>query len=839
MSKNKNSNFEGSTDTQELLKFPSENPNPVLRIAKDSKVLYSNKPGQIFLDKWNWEIGKKLPKKWKILITETFASGNAKEIEEEVDGRFFSITIAPIKGVEYANLYALDISKRKSGEKSLQASNQQLKAINQQLTATEQQLMAANQKLKADEQQLKAANQQLKAKDQQLRASNQQLQADQEQLKKLHHDSIERIKELNCTFGLAELIEQYKTDTEHIFEGLIELMLHAWQYPEITTARVIIDGIEYKSANFRITKWLQSADILVSDKKAGSIEVCYTEKKPDAEDGPFLVQERNLLNSLARRLGRLIEHRKAAEAIASANQQLRASNQQLQAVEQQLRAANQQLRAEEQQLKALNQQLKANEINLKESEARYRSLVESSSEHIFMLSLDGVYLTSNDRVGQFGVGSGKSLIGRHLRDIYPPEVARIYQKQLKKVITKGKSIDFEHLMPEPDAEHFHLDTLYPIYRGSELYAVGGICRDITDKVLAERELRLRDRAIDSCMEGISIVDAREPDKPVIYVNQGFEQITGYKGDDVLGKNMRFLQGKATDPQKIDQLRQAIEKGLEITVEVLNYRKDGSEFWNRVAITPIHDETDTLTHFIAVHTDISEGKKAEEEILRNHKQLRMLTSKLSLAEEQERKKIAEGIHDSIIQPLVFIDIKVKSLDKITKKTELTDTYGEMRKMLGSLIEKARTFTFDLSEPILYELGLEHAIEEYLQTEIEEKHDTKTDFEFNLQTQDLDQSIIPFLYKSVKELLVNVLKHADADDVAVSITQTKNDVVICVKDNGCGFKADVGTKGKNLSAGFGLFNIREKASYLGGNLEIDSKADVGSQVTLTVPLKARFS
>ena len=246
----------------------------------------------------------------------------------------------------------------------------------------------------------------------------------------------------------------------------------------------------------------------------------------------------------------------------------------------------------------------------------------------------------------------------------------------------------------------------------------------------------------------------------------------------------------------------------------------------------------MTHFIAVNTDVTKRKKSEEEIRKNHKQLRSLTSRLSSAEEQERKKIAEGIHDSIIQPLVFMDVKVKSLDRITKKAELTEAYREMRKVLGGLIEKARTFTFDLSEPVLYELGFEQAIEEYLHIEIEEKHDIKTDCKYDVQTQDLNQSMVAFLYKSVKELLVNVLKHADAENISVSVTQKKNDIVICVNDNGCGFGKSMNTKKLDLAAGFGLFNIREKAGYLGGSLDIKSKTGVGSRVTLTIPLKSKF-
>ena len=127
--------------------------------------------------------------------------------------------------------------------------------------------------------------------------------------------------------------------------------------------------------------------------------------------------------------------------------------------------------------------------------------------------------------------------------------------------------------------------------------------------LAERAA-LKDRALDGAAEGITIADARLPDRPLIYANQGFARMTGYVVDEVLGRNCRFLQGPDTDAAAAREIRQAIEAERECIVEILNYRKDGSTFWNRLSITPVRDETGRASHFIGIQSDVTARRLAE-------------------------------------------------------------------------------------------------------------------------------------------------------------------------------------------------------------------------------------
>jgi sigma-B regulation protein RsbU (phosphoserine phosphatase) len=127
---------------------------------------------------------------------------------------------------------------------------------------------------------------------------------------------------------------------------------------------------------------------------------------------------------------------------------------------------------------------------------------------------------------------------------------------------------------------------------------------------AAEQLALKDRALNVAAEGITIADARQAGRPLIYVNDGFERLTGYSAAEVLGRNCRFLQGPATDPVAVAEIRDAIAAPRECIVEILNYRRDGTTFWNRLSITPVRNEAGEVTHFIGVQSDVTARRDAE-------------------------------------------------------------------------------------------------------------------------------------------------------------------------------------------------------------------------------------
>ncbi len=155
---------------------------------------------------------------------------------------------------------------------------------------------------------------------------------------------------------------------------------------------------------------------------------------------------------------------------------------------------------------------------------------------------------------------------------------------------------------------------------------------------------LKDRALDEAAEGIVIADARLPDMPLIYINSGFERLTGYPADSVLGKNCRFLQGPGTDPSAAAEIRSAIAEERECLVEIQNYRRDGTPFWNRLSITPVHDGSGRVTHFIGVQSDITQRRNAEEALRQAKAELEAANRRMKMELE-----MAARIQQSMLPP----------------------------------------------------------------------------------------------------------------------------------------------------------------------------------------------
>lgn len=157
-----------------------------------------------------------------------------------------------------------------------------------------------------------------------------------------------------------------------------------------------------------------------------------------------------------------------------------------------------------------------------------------------------------------------------------------------------------------------------------------------DLVLFKEFEGLLIKATNTANEGITISAMDQPDRPLIFINDGFERLTGYSKDDVIGKNCRFLQGDQTDTAPVDELRRAIRNGERTTVELLNYKKDGTPFWNRLSITPLKDKNGVTTHYVGVQSDITVQRETQRKLKEANRELALFQEKINFELDEARR-----------------------------------------------------------------------------------------------------------------------------------------------------------------------------------------------------------
>lgn len=140
---------------------------------------------------------------------------------------------------------------------------------------------------------------------------------------------------------------------------------------------------------------------------------------------------------------------------------------------------------------------------------------------------------------------------------------------------------------------------------NELMSLKAMYRQCKAMSTVQKDIAVKELAMDSCAEGITIADFTQPDQPLIYANVGFEVMTGYSVQETVGHNCRFLQGPGTDQNELNKLRNAIKKGEAVTVVLKNYKKSGEEFMNQLSLTPIRDADGQVMYYVGIQSDVTE------------------------------------------------------------------------------------------------------------------------------------------------------------------------------------------------------------------------------------------
>jgi PAS domain S-box-containing protein len=355
---------------------------------------------------------------------------------------------------------------------------------------------------------------------------------------------------------------------------------------------------------------------------------------------------------------------------------------------------------------------------------------------------------------------------------------------------------------------------------------------LKDYVEALRDTEARFRTVfEQAPFGIALTDLKGR---LLEISPALHKMLGYSREEL--HNMFFPKfSHPDDAASCQRLFRELAQGRRQSFAKENryIRKDGRLFWGRLTVSVVRSLPGQSRFAIVIVEDINARKRSEQEIRSYQEQLRALAAEISLVEERERRRLATDLHDHIGQTLALAQIKLGELKEWAEGSPQADTVDEVRLLVEGAIKSSRDLTFELSPPILYDLGFEAAIE-WFGDYLTEHHGLKIIINPDEHYKPMANETMVLLFQMVRELMLNVAKHAQASQIEVSIRREDGNLAICVTDDGVGFDSQRLDASRDKPRSFGLFSVRERIECLGGSLQIDSRPDRGSRVSLTVPV-----
>lgn len=314
------------------------------------------------------------------------------------------------------------------------------------------------------------------------------------------------------------------------------------------------------------------------------------------------------------------------------------------------------------------------------------------------------------------------------------------------------------------------------------------------------------------------------------VNPAWVRVLGWSRDDLMGRPLLSFVHPA-DKRTVTAAIRELEAGERVDgIECRFECRDGRYRWLSWNSFPYADRR----QIFSVVRDITDAKEAEQQLLGYQERLRALSNQLSLVEDRERRQLAEAIHDGLAQQLFGLRAQVTLLKYPEKLADPRALVDEIIGILDEALTQARSLTFELFPPVLYEVGLAAALE-WLGRQFEHRTGIACEVDTDAGEPDLPEDLRMMAYQSVRELLVNAGKHAGAREVRIELELPAGHVRLTVRDDGRGFDPETveGTVPSAAGGGFGLFSMRERLRSVGGRLRVVSAAGQGSTMELTFP------
>lgn len=482
-----------------------------------------------------------------------------------------------------------------------------------------------------------------------------------------------------------------------------------------------------------------------------------------------------------------------------------------------------------------------------QSEERLRAIMDNSPALMFLKDMEGRYLLVNRKFEEVFHLQSRNLIGKTDEEIFPSAQAAVFRADDRKVLEAGKPMEFEEVALHDDGPHTSIVIKFPLVNPQgKCEALCGIATDITDRKRVEEERRklLNDRLLllESTGEGIYGVDLRGR---CTFVNKAAARMLGYQPEELQGQDMHGLihhhrPDGSPYPWKECRIYAAFLRGQGVHVDnEVMWRKDGTAFPVVYSSFPVREQ-ERITGAVAAFTDITERKRTEEQLQNTLGRVRTLSQRLEAVREEERTRIARELHDELGVRLTCFKLDLTSLQSLTgdsllfPRKQMEEKIRSMTAEVDATIASVQRLAVELRPGILDDLGLVAAIEWQCQ-DFEGRSGISCLYKAMQEEIGLDPSCATAAFRICQEALTNVARHAKATFVQVLVAQENGELLLKIQDDGQGISAAKLTN----SASLGLLGMRERASSLGGQVEIAGRPGEGTTVTLRLPLKTASS
>ncbi|ANE52818.1 PAS domain S-box protein [Flavisolibacter tropicus] len=635
----------------------------------------------------------------------------------------------------------------------------------------------------------------------------------------------ERVKELQCLYQLSELANDPKYTVDEIMQECANITPAAYQYPEITCALIHFGDQEYTSYNFEKSEWKQEANIELNGELAGVVKVFYKKEMPQAYEGPFLKEERSLINSIADILGNAAERKMANKEIIKLNRLL------------QFRSA-----INEMMLKAEDR-----ETILKETckiAIRYGNFkmawmgafseeVHSLTPITFAGDEDGYFIKIKALTNNY---TSEAWLARKAIHSHSFNYCNDIANERPDLPWKEEALkrSYRSAISLPVIVNTKLDSVFTLYMSETFFFTQeerNILLEVTSniafalekielkKLQQQAEIDLKESEekfrilVEETLVGVFILQERK----FIYTNPEFEKITGYSKDELLNyvtfEQLIYNDDFETVRQKNQQRITGKKPSDHYVLRAV--KKDGTLRHIDIIVSSITFKSKLAV--IGTIIDISEQVEEEQRI----------SKAVTDAQENERQQISMELHDNVKQ---IIAATLLNVDFIPMALNDPDTslkiINNVKKYLQDAIDELRRISHQLAPVIDSTLSLKQMLEDLVDT-MNVTSAIHVSYRFEKLKGSVNNDIQLAIYRILQEQFSNILKHANATDVTISLSHKKDNYVFSIQDNGKGFDTSL------KKSGIGLENIKRRVQAFNGSLVVNSALGKGCTLIAEIP------